>query len=82
MSKPCILIQSPPHTNTQKSCSQKSLPISTITFPEETLLPLTHGLVSRGYRGGVVQDQNFSLKLPGGLWHQLWGDHYHAFPYG
>lgn len=44
-------------------------------------MSLTHGLVSRGYRRRVVQHQNLRLKLPGGLWHQLRGNHYHSFPY-
>lgn len=43
---------------------------------------LTHGLVSGGYGGGVVEHQDLSLKLPGGLRHQLGGDHHHAFPDG
>lgn len=45
------------------------------------MMSLTHGLVSRGYRRRVVQHQNLRLKLPGGLWHQLRGNHYHSFPY-
>ncbi len=45
-------------------------------------LLLTHGLVSGGYRSGMMQYQDLSLKLPSGLWAQPWGNHHHAFPYG
>lgn len=45
------------------------------------LLP-THGLVSGGYRSGMMQYQDLSLKLPSGLWAQPRGHHHHAFPYG
>lgn len=41
-------------------------------FPAIWAELLTHGLVSRGYRGRVVQDQDLGLKLPGGQWAQLW----------
>lgn len=43
---------------------------------------LTHGLVSGGYCGGVMENQDLGLKLPGCLWAQLRGNHHHALPDG
>ncbi len=49
-------------------------------FFSVSMLP-THGLVSGGYRSRMMQYQDFSLKLPSGLWAQPWRNHHHPFSY-
>ena len=52
-----------------------------MAYINEMDLALTHGLVAGGDGGGVVEHQDLSLKLPGGLGGQLRRDHHHALPY-
>lgn len=40
----------------------------------------THGLVAWANRGGVVEDEDLGLKLPGRLRIQARGNHHHALP--
>ena len=47
---------------------------------EVTLALLTHGLVLGGDGGGVVENQDVSLKLPAGHWVLSGGQHHHALP--
>lgn len=56
--------------------------VSFQTPPAFLSLWLTHGLVSGGYRRGMMQHQDLCLKLPSGLWAQSWRHHHHAFPNG
>lgn len=53
-----------------------------ITLNANSAFLLTHGLVSGGYRRGMMENQDLGLKLPGCLWAQLRGNHHHALPDG
>lgn len=53
-----------------------------ITLHANPAFLLTHGLVSGGYRRGMMENQDLGLKLPGCLWAQLRGNHHHALPDG
>lgn len=53
-----------------------------INLPPDASCLLTHGLVSGGYRRGMVENQDLGLELPRCLWAQLWGNHHHALPNG
>lgn len=61
--------------------THKSLSLQ-LPVPSSTPLLPTHGLVSGGYRSGMMQYQDLSLKLPSGLWADPRGNHHHALPDG